>query len=160
MSRKIKNHTIHDQVAFICRHPHLDRYNLSSVGLLYTVGSNLNPTYERQIYKKMPHLWRLVLAYGMSETHTLATNLPTPTELAELVGNGGKPRPVVGSSGRVPPGARLKIIDAETGEKLGPGQVGEICGKTPTIIKGYFNRPEASVPHRLCHIGNIGGLGS
>jgi hypothetical protein len=34
------------------------------------------------------------------------------------------------------------VIDPESGEKLGPGQVGEICVQTAWMTKGYLNRPD------------------
>ena len=42
--------------------------------------------------------------------------------------------PVPGSSGRVLPGTRLKVIDSATGELLGPGQEGELCVAGPQAI--------------------------
>ena len=146
-------------MAYICRHPQLDQFDLSSVGLIYTTGSGIHPTYERQIFDKMPRLLQIIINYGMSEIFSLTSTAKAPSEMAGLTREQIVARHVIGSSGRVLPGNRLKIVDVETGEKLGPGQVGEICGKTQTIMKEYLNRPEASVSHRLSHIGIIGGLG-
>lgn len=36
----------------------------------------------------------------------------------------------------------VSIFDPETGEELDYGQTGEICITGPTIMKGYYNRPE------------------
>jgi len=33
-------------------------------------------------------------------------------------------------------------VDVETGEKLGPGLIGEICLQTPFMLKEYFKQPE------------------
>jgi acyl-CoA synthetase (AMP-forming)/AMP-acid ligase II len=38
-------------------------------------------------------------------------------------------------------GTSVKIVDPETGEVLGPNQVGEILAKSDNIMKGYLNRP-------------------
>merc|ERR1719342_651963 len=35
------------------------------------------------------------------------------------------------------------VRDLVTGERLGPGQEGEICVHTTTLMKGYLNNPEA-----------------
>ncbi|EFX71605.1 hypothetical protein DAPPUDRAFT_59924, partial [Daphnia pulex] len=34
------------------------------------------------------------------------------------------------------------VIDCDTGEKLGPNQVGEICLQSPFMLKEYLNRPK------------------
>ncbi len=44
------------QVAYICRHPQLDQFDLSSVLSIVTGGSTTNPVYERQLYDKVPNL--------------------------------------------------------------------------------------------------------
>ena len=36
----------------------------------------------------------------------------------------------------------MKVIDPVSGEKLGSGQVGEICVHTAWMTKGYLNRPD------------------
>ncbi|OQR78963.1 acyl-CoA synthetase-like [Tropilaelaps mercedesae] len=39
---------------------------------------------------------------------------------------------------------RMKVVDMDTGENLGPHQPGEILCKGPVIMKGYLNRPQAT----------------
>ena len=36
----------------------------------------------------------------------------------------------------------VSIFDPETGEELTYGQIGEVCVTGPTMMKGYFNKPE------------------
>lgn len=43
----------------------------------------------------------------------------------------------VGSSGKVVPGMMIRIRNPETGESLGPNQIGEICIKGDMVMKGY-----------------------
>ena len=38
----------------------------------------------------------------------------------------------------------IQVIDNETGEKLGPNEVGEICVKSPFMLTEYLNKPEVS----------------
>jgi len=45
--------------------------------------------------------------------------------------------------GALVPGAKAYVRDLATGERLGPGQEGEICVHTTTLMKGYLNNPEA-----------------
>ena len=36
------------------------------------------------------------------------------------------------------------MIDINTGESLGPGTAGELCVKSPAMMLGYANNPEAT----------------
>lgn len=69
--------------------------------------------------------------YGMTETNSLGAAISGSDYLA---------RPA--SIGRAtPPLVELKVIDAE-GNTLGVDQEGEICIKSVTNMRGYWNRPE------------------
>jgi len=69
--------------------------------------------------------------YGMTETNALGAAISGADYLA---------RPA--SIGRAtPPLVELKVIDAE-GNTLGVDQEGEICIKSVTNMRGYWNRPE------------------
>lgn len=46
----------------------------------------------------------------------------------------------------------LKVIDRDTGEKLGPNQVGEICVKSPFMLTEYLNRPEVFFLEKCCFL--------
>lgn len=37
-----------------------------------------------------------------------------------------------------------QVIDVDSGEKLPAGQVGEICIRTPYLMKEYLNRPKVN----------------
>jgi long-chain acyl-CoA synthetase len=47
----------------------------------------------------------------------------------------------LGTSGRPTPMVQVRIIDPE-GEEVPPGEIGEIVARGPTVMNGYFNRPE------------------
>jgi long-chain acyl-CoA synthetase len=72
------------------------------------------------------------IGYGMTETNAYGP------------GNSGddylrKPT----SCGRVVPVVELRVTDAE-GRTLGPDEVGEIWFRGPNLIRGYWNKPEAT----------------
>ncbi|KAK8774363.1 hypothetical protein V5799_011104, partial [Amblyomma americanum] len=35
----------------------------------------------------------------------------------------------------------FKVVDVETGQKLGPHQTGEICFRSASMVKSYYKRP-------------------
>ena len=70
--------------------------------------------------------------YGLSETSPVASFAPP----------GYDPRP--GSIGVPIPGVEMKLIDDEWKEIAGTDEVGEIAIKGPNVMKGYYNRPEAT----------------
>ena len=71
----------------------------------------------------------LAQGYGMSELSAAASF---------CVNRIYKPRSV----GVPSPLTVMGIFDPDTGEELGYGQTGEICVSGPTMMKGYWNRPE------------------
>lgn len=73
----------------------------------------------------------LVEGYGLSETSPLIMANPLD-------------RPKAGSIGIPLPDSDAIIVDLETGEPLPPGAEGELCLRGPQVMKGYWNKPEAT----------------
>ncbi|HTQ14760.1 MAG TPA: long-chain-fatty-acid--CoA ligase [Rhizomicrobium sp.] len=88
--------------------------------------------------------------YGLTETTGGGTYLaPEDHEPAR-----GKLR----SCGRPAPGHQIRVVDGE-GRTLGPREVGEILIKAPNVMKGYWNRAEAtagSIRDNWFHTGDAG----
>jgi acyl-CoA synthetase (AMP-forming)/AMP-acid ligase II len=92
-------------------------------------------------------------AYGMTElSPTVAVlmpylHLPGP-DRARMLRSAGTP--VIA--------AEIRIVDAEDNE-VPPGQVGEICARGPTVMRGYWNKPqetEAALRGGWMHTGDGG----
>lgn len=73
----------------------------------------------------------VVEGYGLTETSPVVSANPY----------GDKAR--LGTVGIPVPGTALKVIDDE-GRELGIGERGELCVKGPQVMKGYWQRPEAT----------------
>ena len=67
--------------------------------------------------------------YGMTETGMITSN---PYDGARRAGTVGFPLP----------GIEIRIVDAESGEKLGSGEVGDIEVRGPNVFKGYWQMPD------------------
>ncbi len=70
--------------------------------------------------------------YGLTETSSVST-MNAGVDYERKPDSVGPPVPVV----------EVKVVD-ESGNALPPGEVGELWIKGPNIVKGYWNRPEAT----------------
>ena len=97
---------------------------------------------------------RLYQLYGLTETTGVATALaPGAVER-------GHPQRLR-SAGTVLPGHELRIAGPD-GRDLPVGEVGEVCVRGPLVMKGYWNRPDATAqaidPDGWFHSGDAGSL--
>ncbi|WP_297006308.1 AMP-binding protein [uncultured Corynebacterium sp.] len=63
------------------------------------------------------------------------------------------------TSGRPVPEAEVRVLDTETGEEVPVGTSGELCFRSPQIMDGYLNHPDATaqtVVDGWIHTGDIG----
>jgi len=70
-------------------------------------------------------------AYGLTETFTIATSIPSdsPLELRRT------------THGIALPGMAVRIVDPDSGAPLEPGATGEIAVKGVTLMRGYYKVP-------------------
>ncbi len=66
------------------------------------------------------------------------TETSSVTHLSPIVNN------QIGSFGEPVSRTRVKVLDINTGESLGPGQEGEMCVSGPQVMKGYYKNPKAT----------------
>lgn len=94
--------------------------------------------------------------YGQTESTTALTFLTHDDHMRAL---NGRPE-LLRSCGRAVFGTELKIVD-EQGNTLPNGEVGEILGRGPQVMKGYWKREEATaktVVDGWLHTGDAGYL--
>jgi acyl-CoA synthetase (AMP-forming)/AMP-acid ligase II len=125
-------------------------YDLSSLRYLTNTAAALPPSHITELREQFP--WATVYSmYGLTETKR-TLYLP-PEQLDE--------RP--GSVGIAIPGTEVWIED-EDGQRLGPGQIGELVIRGRHVMRGYWGDPEATreryrpgpLPgERLCHSGDL-----
>lgn len=128
----------------------LSRYDLSSLRYLTNTAAALPPSHVLELRRTF-HWARLYSMYGLTETKR---TLYLPPEEVDR-------RP--GSVGIAIPGTEVWIED-EQGNRLGPGQVGELVVRGRHVMRGYWETPEATTQRfrpgplpgeRVCYTGDL-----
>ncbi len=115
----------------LIEHPERHRFDLSSLENIAYGGAPSAPELVRRIHSDL----HASPGNGWGMTETMAT---VTTHSAEDYLN----RP--DSCGPAVPVADLKIMDPEGTRELDIGEVGELWARGPMIVKGYWNKPEAT----------------
>jgi fatty-acyl-CoA synthase len=115
----------------LLRSPLFDRTDLSSLKKGYYGASIMPVEVLRELAKRLPavRLWNL---YGQTEIAPLATMLGPDEQLS-------KP----GSCGRAVVNVETRVVD-EAMHDVAPGEVGEIVHRSPHLMSGYLDDPEAT----------------
>ncbi len=127
----------------------LSPYDLSSLRYITNTAAALPPSHILQIREKFPQA-TLYSMYGLTETKR---TLYLPPEQLDV-------RP--GSVGIAIPGTRVWLED-EAGNRLGPGEVGELVIQGQHVMQGYWENPEATAARyregeggkRICYSGDL-----
>lgn len=130
--------------------PNFDKFDLSSLRSVQSGGAARPPEHLMMMQKRFSAQALPGQGYGLTETNAIGALITGKFYLS-------KPH----STGRpTPPVTALRIEDAQ-GRELPNGEIGEICIKGATLMKGYWNRPEdtaAAIKDGWFHTGDIGLL--
>ncbi|MBZ5610605.1 MAG: AMP-binding protein [Acidobacteriia bacterium] len=143
-----------DNAVEVMDHPDAAKCDFSSLRRV-TVSSfvkKLNVEYRRR-WQALTGTTLIESAWGMTETHTCDT-FTAGMQNDDMDLNS---QPVF--VGLPMPGTEFKICSFETGEIQPLGREGEICVRSPSILKGYWNKPEETVQalkNGWLHTGDIG----
>ena len=120
-------------------HPRFGEFDLSSLRQVRVVSfvKKLNLDYRRR-WQQLTGGILAEAAWGMTETHTSDT-FTTGFQDGDFDLHA---QPVF--VGLPVPGTEFKICDFETGGLKPLGEDGEILVRTPSLLKGYWNKPEAT----------------
>ncbi|MDF2683173.1 MAG: long-chain-fatty-acid--CoA ligase [Brevibacillus sp.] len=128
----------------------LSRAALSSVRRIFSGGDPIIPWAIEQLNDRFPHIG-IVQVYGLTEGTPIAVSLD-PQDARAKSHTVGKPMPF----------AEIKVVD-EQGERVGVGEAGEICIKSPAVARGYWQKPDATAVTFVdgwCHTGDLGTIDS
>jgi fatty-acyl-CoA synthase len=111
---------------FILQDCDLDQYDLSSVRCFFTGGERIPMAMLKEYHRRGILISQI---FGQTESSTI-TFLPAEQAINKI-----------GSVGLPVFHVEVKIVD-KMGKEVKPGEVGEIIVKGPTLMSGYWNRPD------------------
>jgi acyl-CoA synthetase (AMP-forming)/AMP-acid ligase II len=133
------------QIIAVLSSPSFDPARLESLEMLHSVGAPLLLEHKRRINDELPG--KFYELYGLTE------GLVTILDKHDAVRK-------VGSVGCPPSFTEIKIV-REDGSECEPFEVGEICGRAPIMMPGYYKQPDLTaqtVRDGWLHSGDAGYL--
>ena len=109
------------------------RYDLTSLRTGVMAGALCPEPLMRRVMTEM-HLPEITIAYGMTESSPGITITPRDSSIAQRTQTVGPALPEL----------EVKIVDPATGGERPAGERGELCCRGYTVMKGYYNNPEAT----------------
>jgi len=111
----------------------IDAYDLSSLQTVVYGAAPMSPTRIAEAQRAFGPI--LLQGYGQTECVGMTTSL-LPFE------HDPEHRPeLLSSCGRAVAGAEVEVLD-DDGHRIAPGDVGEICVRSRSVMSGYWRRPE------------------
>jgi fatty-acyl-CoA synthase len=129
-------------------HPSFKDHDLSSLRTGIMAGSPCPVEVMKRVSADMG-IGELTIAFGMTETSPVSTQVPRDDTLEHRCG----------TVGTVMPHTEIKIVDAETGRTVDRGQPGEFLARGYLVMRGYWNDPERTAEaidsSRWMHTGDL-----
>jgi len=131
------------QIMAMLNHPDFDAKKLESLEMIQSLGAPLLLEYKYRLNESLPG--RFYELYGLTEGFITVLDREDSSRKAGSVGV-----PLIFHE--------MRIVN-EQGDELPAGEVGEICGRGPLLMPGYYKRPdltEAAVVDGWLHSGDAG----
>ena len=123
--RVTEPYTLPHQASALAEHPDWERTDLSS----------LREVYGKSVFTRHPTVhgdttWTFPIGFGMSETCAGVVSHRWDDTRERMRA----------STGMLMPGVRLRVLDPDTGARLGPDEDGELAVAGPTVLDRYVGR--------------------
>jgi long-chain acyl-CoA synthetase len=133
------------QIIDLLHEPDFDETHLPTLEMIGSVGAPLHLEHKQELIRRLPR--RFYELYGLTEGFvTILDRDDAESNLASV--------------GVPPPGYEMRIVD-DAGREVAAGQVGEIVGRGPITMPGYYKRPDltaAAIKDGWLHSGDLGCL--
>ena len=123
-------------ILFLAKHPIVKGFDLSRLQWIMSGAAPLDAATQESLSAELKT--PVFQGWGMTELSPIGCVGPAPAPNAPWRPEG------LGSSGQLAPNTQGMIIDAETGESLPAGELGELVIGGPQVMKGYLGREEAT----------------
>lgn len=114
------------QIVALFNSPAFDPARLASLEMILSLGAPLLNEYKEKLNRALPN--RFYELYGLTEGFVTILDRDDAVRKA-------------GSVGCPPQYAEMRIV-GEDGRDCPPGQIGEIVGRSPILMSGYYKRPD------------------
>jgi long-chain acyl-CoA synthetase len=131
------------QIIALLNHPAFAPGPLASLEMILSVGAPLHLEHKRRLNEALPG--RFYELYGLTE------GFMTVLDRADAVRKAGSVGAPIGFY-------EMRILDDE-GREVPTGQIGEICGRGPLMMAGYYKRPDLTakaIVDGWLHSGDLG----
>ncbi len=131
------------QIIAILNSPAFAPEKLASLEMIHNVGAPLLLEYKHRLNESLPG--RFYELYGLTEGFMTVLD---KHDALRKVGSVGIPAPFM----------EMRILDTD-GRECSVGKIGEICGKSPMMMPGYYKRPdltEKAIVDGWLHTGDVG----
>lgn len=143
-----------DSAAEVLDHPRVGEFDFASLRRVGAISFVKKLTRDyRARWRQLTGCTLYEFAFGMTETHTCDTFTyglqDGDFDLSQAPTFVGLPVP----------GTEFKVCDFDSGALLPLGREGELCLRSPSLLKGYWQRPEASAEvlrDGWLHTGDLG----
>jgi acyl-CoA synthetase (AMP-forming)/AMP-acid ligase II len=123
-------------------HPDFKKHDLSSLKVITYGAAPMPLPVIRKALEEFPGV-SFINAFGQTETASTITALgPEDHVITGTPEEREKKLKRLASIGKPMADIEMKVIDQETGEKLGPNKVGEILARGPRVMSGYWKDEE------------------
>jgi len=131
------------QIIAMLHAPNFSPERLDSLQMILSLGAPLHREHKERLRRLLPG--RFHELYGLTEGFVTVLD---PRDFDRKPDSVGVP----------PPLSDIRILD-EKGEEVPVGEVGEICGRAPILMPGYYKRPDLTaeaVKDGWLHSGDLG----
>ena len=115
----------------LAKHPLIDQFDLSAMKILFSGAAPLDAELAAAVRARLGCQVRQ--GYGMTEMSPVSHAIPVDRDDIP-----------VGTVGFTVPNMECKLVDPETGQEVGAGQLGELCCRGPNVMIGYLDNAEAT----------------